>query len=103
MSYRVIAPLVLARDKGDQVHHVYQGGIIEWLSDEQAKHLLEAKMVEEIGGTPADDADPAAAVDNPPPAKAAPKADWVDYAVSRGWDRDEAEATSKADLIEALG
>lgn len=35
-----------------------------------------------------------------PPAKSAPKSEWVDYAVSRGASRDDAEAATKADLIE---
>lgn len=31
------------------------------------------------------------------------KADWVDYAVSKGLDRDEAEELTKAELIELYG
>ncbi len=116
MTYIVTAPLVIAADRDGHNHHVYRGGQIGWLSDAQAEHFLSEGLVEKvrggdavlvdggpIGALPADAPDPAAVVDNPPPAKAAPKADWVDYAVSRGWDRDEAEATSKADLVEALG
>ncbi|GII63550.1 hypothetical protein Skr01_36350 [Sphaerisporangium krabiense] len=37
------------------------------------------------------------------PPQSAPKAAWVDYAVSQGADRGEAEATSKADLIDRYG
>lgn len=37
------------------------------------------------------------------PPQSAPKAAWVDWAVSQGADRAEANATSKADLIEAYG
>ena len=33
------------------------------------------------------------------PAKSATKAEWVDYAVSQGADRDEAEASTKDQLI----
>lgn len=36
------------------------------------------------------------------PKQAAPKPVWVDYAVSRGMDRDEAEALDKRELIAAL-
>jgi hypothetical protein len=35
-----------------------------------------------------------------PPAKADAKAVWVDYAVTQGADRDEAEAATKADLVD---
>lgn len=37
------------------------------------------------------------------PAKSAPKAEWVEYAVAQGADRDEAEAATKADLVERYG
>jgi hypothetical protein len=38
-----------------------------------------------------------------PPDVGAPKADWVDYAVLCGADRDEAQAMSKAKLVEKYG
>jgi hypothetical protein len=37
------------------------------------------------------------------PTQSANKADWVDYAVSQGMSRGEAEHYSRADLIEKLG
>lgn len=37
------------------------------------------------------------------PAKSASKGDWVDYAVSQGADREEAESSTKEQLIEAYG
>lgn len=37
------------------------------------------------------------------PAATAKKADWVDYAVAKGYDRDEAEKATQAELIKALG
>ena len=36
------------------------------------------------------------------PKATASKAAWVDYAVSQGVDREDAEASTKAELIEAL-
>ncbi len=36
------------------------------------------------------------------PAVNAPKADWVEYAVTQGWSREDAEAATKADLVEKL-
>lgn len=41
--------------------------------------------------------------DSGPPAKSATKAEWVDYAVANGADRDEAEAQTKDELIAAYG
>ncbi|HWU21548.1 MAG TPA: hypothetical protein VN088_08485 [Nocardioides sp.] len=35
-----------------------------------------------------------------PPAASANKSEWVDYAVSQGSSRDEAEAMTKAELVE---
>jgi len=37
------------------------------------------------------------------PAKSASKGDWVDFAVSQGADREEAEESTKEQLIEAYG
>lgn len=49
MSYRVTAPLVLARDKEGKVHERYQDAVIDWLDDDQKRHFLETNLVEEIG------------------------------------------------------
>jgi hypothetical protein len=46
--YRVTAPLVLAKDKKNLVHHHYEGELIEWLSDEQRDRWLADNLVEEI-------------------------------------------------------
>lgn len=48
MSYVVIAPLVIARDETGQNHHVYQGGVIEWLSPEQEQHFLAEGLIKEL-------------------------------------------------------
>lgn len=37
------------------------------------------------------------------PAQSATKAEWVDFAVSQGQSRDDAEALTKAELIEQFG
>jgi hypothetical protein len=37
------------------------------------------------------------------PSTSAPKAEWVDYAVTKGTDRSEAEASTKAELVERFG
>lgn len=38
-----------------------------------------------------------------PPNKSDTKDNWVDYAVSQGMDRDDAEAATKADLMAKFG
>ncbi|SBS73783.1 Gp7 [uncultured Mycobacterium sp.] len=91
MSYVVKAPLVLARDKGGHVHHVYEGGVIDWLPEDQAKHFVDTGLVEKSGG--AEDSE-----DEGQPAKSAPKSEWVDFAVAAGYDREEVEAMNKADI-----
>ena len=90
MSFRVVAPLVLARDKGGETHHVFEGGVIDWLSDKQEAHFLATGLVEKVGGPDH--------VEGEPPTKAASKAEWVEYAVADGYDRDEVEAMTKADI-----
>lgn len=106
MSYVVDAPLVLARDQEGKVHHCYQGAVIPWLPKDLAAHLLELGMVHEVGGVPvaeAEEADPGGPELDSKPKHVAPKAEWVDYAVTQGADRDEAEDMTKAELIELYG
>lgn len=91
MAFTVTAPLVLAKDENGQTHHVYQGGVIHYLSDEQRAHFLAEKLVEEVDG----DGD---SEDDGRPKKTAPKADWVEYAVVKDYDRDDIEAMNKADI-----
>ncbi len=95
MAYHVTAPLVLAKDQDGKTHHRYQDAVIDWLSDEQAQHLLAEGMVEKVAGRK-----PKAEL---PPKQVAAKGEWVDYAVSKGADRDEAEALTKQELQELYG
>jgi hypothetical protein len=103
--YKVVAPCVLAKDQQGYVLHKYEGQHVEWLSDDQEKHFLAEGLVEKVGNAPSEpegggdpDAEPGG-----PPAKVAPKPDWVKYAISKGADPVEAEATNKPDLIELYG
>jgi hypothetical protein len=94
MAYEVKAPLVLARDREGQLHHRYHGAVINWLDEEQEKHFVETGLVEKVDASDGDDG---------PPAKAAPKADWVAFAVSTGADEDEAESLTKQELQDLYG
>lgn len=103
MSYKVVAPLVLAKDREGKTHHRYTDEVIEWLPPDQAAHFVDTGLVVKVGAqSPVPDA---SGGDGAPekPKQVAPKADWVDYAVSEGLDRDEAEAMTKAELIEQYG
>lgn len=91
MTYRVTAPLVLARDKEGKVHERYESSVIDWLDDDQKRHFLEAKLVEEIGGTPADDPNDS----GDKPAKTANKADLVEWIVANVAKDDGADYTAE--------
>lgn len=103
MAYLTIAPLVLVRVPvgGEyRVDYHYQDSVIPKLTDEQAEHFLAQGLVEQI-----DDV----VVDDGKPKHTAPKAEWVDYVVlstansDAPVSREEAEATSKADLVALYG
>lgn len=108
--YRVTAPLVLVRDEQGRVKHCYEGAVIDVVDADHAAYLLtqgmvavesvEVPVVVPHGGVVDVDAgsgDPAVEGSRPP--HIAAKARWVEYAVSCGFDRDEAEAMTKQALI----
>lgn len=94
VSYVVTAPLVLAVDQDGHTHHVYKGGVIEWLSDEQAQHFLAEGLVVDSNKGSDDDSD-----DDGKPAKVATKAVLVDWLMAHGeYDRAELEDQTKDEL-----
>lgn len=101
MSYQVVAPLVIAKDQAGRLHHVYEGGVIPWLSKEQAEHFLSEGLVVKVADAAASANDGYGGPEKPK--QVAPKADWVDFAVANGLTEDEAEAMTKAELIEQFG
>jgi hypothetical protein len=113
MSYRVIAPLVVAKDQSGFNRHRYHGAIIPWLSEAQAAHFLRLRLVEVIPEPVAAPAPVVAEVENAvnavvtgvtgKPAKVASKEAWVEYGVTQGQDRDELEKLNKPDLVDLLG
>ena len=99
ITYRVTGPLVLARDKEGKTHHVYEGGLIDWLDDDQKAHLLNVGLVEKVGASaPVDDGD-----DEPPADGEKPAADatnkvliaWLVENVAKEDGSDYAEAELK--------
>lgn len=114
MQLRVLAPLVLARDEKGRTHHLYEGAVVDFIDASHAAYLLKNGMVAASGsGQPSpvvagdevvaavSDGDPDA--DLPRPPHIAAKARWVDYAVSQGFSRDEAESMTKEKLIATVG
>jgi hypothetical protein len=93
VSYTVTAPLVLAQDQSGHTHHVYAGGIIEWLSDAQAEHFLAEKLVVETGAAPEAEADPGA-VDGAKPPHTAKKDVLVAWIVDNVAKEDGADYTA---------
>jgi hypothetical protein len=76
VSYRVEAPLVLAVAEGGQTHHVYRGGVIEWLSDAQSAYFLAEGLVVALAPpTPAEE-EPEAR-----PHRAATKAELIEWLI----------------------
>ena len=88
MSYQVVVPLVLAQTQDGQTHHVYQGGVIQWLSDEQAEHFLAEGLVVKVDDAPADD-------DDGRPAKSAKNADLVEWLVANVSKDDGSDYTAE--------
>lgn len=113
MMCRVVAPLVLVRDELGRTHHAYEGAVVE-INADHATYLLSQGMVVACDGTVTDTTinsvgedgdvevgagDPGAGLPSRPQ-HVAPKARWVDFAVSQGFDQAEAESMSKAALID---
>ncbi|HEX7994427.1 MAG TPA: hypothetical protein VF506_10935 [Streptosporangiaceae bacterium] len=78
------------------------------VDDAEGRHLCQARLAYPVpGDEPAETPDVQAAAgaevrNAAKPIVNSPKAAWVDHAVSLGFDRDEAAAMSKADLIAAV-
>lgn len=78
--------------------------VIHDVGDEIDVPQAKAERLVNIGYADYVNAQDAEQADEPQaPAKSATKAEWVDYAVSQGTDRTEAEASTKAALIERHG
>lgn len=102
-GYRVVAPLVIAKDQTGRLHHCYRGAWIPWLDDVQRGHFLRHGLVEELGSPDAAPAlDPMDALVEKPK-KVAPKEDWVRFGVSKGNSQAELEALTKDELVDLLG
>lgn len=117
VSARVIAPLVVATNQDGKLLYHYHGAVIPWLSEEERARFVADGLVEDLGdiGTPGGEAfiplDPSTDAGTSGdgggselarPENTALKEVWVEYAVSTGFNREEANAMNKGDLIAAL-
>ncbi len=124
-TYTVSAPLALAKGTDGRIGYYYRGATLEDnVPAEEKQRLVDLGMVTAqealppIGWDPSVDfgteipsvvtgepavASPDTTPEDGKPGTAASKADWVNYATSRGLSREEAEAATKADLIDRFG
>lgn len=63
-KYRVVAPLVIAKDQTGKLHHAYRGSLLAWLNDEQRAHFLRKGLVEELNSDDAPEMPSSDAVGN---------------------------------------
>ncbi len=78
------------------------GDVVVGLSEAEAKRLIKIGAVASAESVPSSP-QPAADGGDPRPKHVALKAEWVDYAVAKGADREGAEEMTKAELIEMYG
>lgn len=112
MTDRVIKPLVLVRDERGATQYLYMGAEVpSYVNAERRKVLRDegyiaaegsSEPVAATGPAPVQPKGNVGAGDGPP-AKTASKAEWVDYAVAKGVSRDEAEKSSKDELVSKHG
>lgn len=112
MSYRVLAPYVVAPDEDGVLHEYYQGAVAEAVSADAAARLVKDGFLEKVKAAPAKKAAAAKAAPKKPagksddddapadlPALVAPDEDWIIYAVTQGLSEDEARELGKAELV----
>lgn len=78
-------------------HWPQPGGEID-VGEDEAAMLTRQNMARRV-----EEPQPAPEADDGPPDRSERKAAWVEHAVAQGVDRAEAEATTKAKLIERFG
>ena len=110
MTARVIAPLVLAKDREGQIGYWYFGQEIPYLAAEDRARLEADGLIEptEPASNPVAKPEPAQVTEPAPatpttesgrPWSTATRAVWVDYVVSQGIDRAETDELTKKELM----
>jgi hypothetical protein len=98
MGLTVTAPLVIVKDDAGHDLYLYENAPVPANADAGDVKRLKAEGM--LGD--AEQTAPGGEADGPP-AKSAPKSDWVDYAVAQGADPDEADGSTKDQLIDTYG
>lgn len=96
----LLASVFYLRQEDGSRKRFRQGDVVTGLSNDQVQRLLKAGAI----GSKSEPAQAEGDSDvDVRPKHVAPKAEWVDYAVTQGADREGAEDMTKADLIEMYG
>lgn len=105
MGRIVTGALAVMTDANGRSRYVYQGSPVpDDIPAAEVERLAELGLIGDEEPTRPDesapaDSDPSADSDPERPAQNATKPAWVDYAVARGMDRDEAEKMTKDQLV----
>lgn len=93
MSYKVVAALVLAKNQQGLIQYVYEGGVIPWLSDEQAEHFVSSGLVVEIDDPEPEDDEPEDPADGGKPAEDATNKVLAQWLIDNALKEDGSEYT----------
>lgn len=96
----LLASVFYLRQEDGSRKRFRQGDVVTGLSDDQVERLLKAGAIGSKSAPSQTEGDTDVDVR---PKHVAPKAEWVDYAVTQGADREGAEDMTKAELIEMYG
>ncbi|MCA1570782.1 MAG: hypothetical protein LC798_10795 [Chloroflexi bacterium] len=89
---------MIAKDERGVPAYFYEGvELPDTVSTDERKRLVDLGMVDD------DSKRSSSSDDDGAPSKSAPKSDWVDHAVSQGATREDAEASTKDELIGKYG
>ena len=91
----LVAAYALASDEAVRENLAAAGAV-------HGMHVEDGRLVDPSSPAPAPEPEPEPE-ESGRPAQADNKAAWVDWAVAQGADREDAEASTKADLIELYG
>lgn len=103
----LLASVLYLRQEDGSRKRFRQGDAVVGLSDDQVQRLLKAGAIGSGAQPQRIEGDTDTVLDGElkhvAPKHVAPKAEWVDYAVTQGADREGAEDMTKAELIEMYG
>ncbi|MDH6199189.1 hypothetical protein M2272_005857 [Mycobacterium frederiksbergense] len=100
----LLASVFYLRQEDGSRKRFRQGDVVTGLSDDQVQRLFKAGALGSKSQPERIEGDTGTVLDGDlRPKHVAPKAEWIDYAVTQGADREGAEDMTKAELIEMYG